>query len=132
MQALVTLFLATFTLAVAPGDTAVNPSATFADQWANHYKCYTVRPVPFQIMVTTDDQFGHADTQVFEPRLLCNPVSKNGEPVPQPEVHLVCYRIQDEPPHVPRKVLVQNQFGEMVLQTEVEDLLCVPSTKIEL
>ena len=31
---------------------------------------------------------------VVEPRLLCNPVEKNGEDIQNPDDHLVCYKVE--------------------------------------
>jgi hypothetical protein len=111
----------------------------------NHYKCYKVRPAKgepkFQErLVDLDDQFESKLTEVVKPRFLCNPVDKNGEGVPDPGNHLVCYRIDDAPGE-PRFVRVQadilDQFGEQDLNTLRGDcrkasFLCLPSAKREL
>jgi hypothetical protein len=70
----------------------------------NHFKCYKVRSkgsgfVP--LTVTVADQFETKMTRVLKPLLLCNPVDKNGEGIPDPACHLTCYRIRDAPGQLP-------------------------------
>jgi hypothetical protein len=109
----------------------------------NHYKCYRVRrtagePKFTQRDVQLVDQFENKNTTVVRPSLLCNPVNKNGEGVPAPGSHLVCYRIRDvrgQTPFVPQQPNVTDQFVVQDLQTTRRTdcsktrLLCVPSSK---
>ncbi len=51
----------------------------------------------------------------YVPKLLCNPVDKNGEGIPGPKSHLVCYEIKDDPEGTAervKEVMVKNQFQE--------------------
>jgi len=107
----------------------------------DHYKCYAVAVtpdtpafVPIQVQVS-DPNFGEDKTfDVKRPRLLCNPVDKNGEGIIDVDTHQVCYDVRPaigQPPHVKRNsVFTNNQFGAEQLDTQGERLLCVPSTKI--
>lgn len=98
----------------------------------NHFKCYSVEGENLNQTVNLVDQFGNVTTSVRVPKLLCNPADKNGEGIPNPLAHLVCYTIKDltHPPQTP-DVLVNNQFGEAQLDVIKSQLLCVPSTKLE-
>ena len=85
--------------------------------------------------MTVTDQF-RTTPGVFDvkkPRHLCTPVSKNGEPVHNPDAHLVCYvarPARGQAKHVPRApVYVHDQFGPQTLATVKEDELCIPSLK---
>jgi hypothetical protein len=111
----------------------------------NHFKCYRVtqaRGSDFQeTNVFVEDQFETKQTELMRPLLLCNPVNKNNEGVPDPSGHLTCYKIRDvpgQPAFVPRPVEFEDQFtADEVPTTRRTDcsssrLLCVPSTKEEL
>jgi len=86
--------------------------------------------------VTVADQFrttaGTFD--VKKPKHLCTPVSKNGEPIPNPDAYLVCYLAKPArgvAKHVPvTPVYVNNQFGPEILRTVKDDELCIPSLKM--
>ena len=100
----------------------------------NHFKCYQVLDwgewEPRKVELK--DQFGASVARVIEPRLLCNPVDKNGEGIPAPENHLVCYTIQDDPQGPTervKEVMVKNQFQKGPLWVGTGNLLCVPSLK---
>jgi hypothetical protein len=110
----------------------------------NHFKCYKVREKPgsrfTERTVSVADQFETKSTRVIRPLLLCNPVDKNGEGIPSPSCHLVCYRIKDavgQTPLPPQDVLVTDQFTSGDVHAFTGDCrkvayLCVPSTKTEL
>jgi hypothetical protein len=108
----------------------------------NHYKCYSVLRARGQKRfeqreVTLEDQFEFKNTIVKRPKLLCNPVDKNGEPVPSPESHLVCYSItdaagQDRFDRTP--VEIEDQFNSGSAKAVRGDcrevsFMCVPSLK---
>jgi hypothetical protein len=109
----------------------------------NHFKCYRARvtrgtPRFGEQEVQLNDQFEMKATEVIRPLLLCNPVNKNGEGIPSPANHLVCYKITDlpgQPPFVPVTPNVTDQFVIQDLQTSRRTdcgrtrLLCVPSSK---
>ena len=106
----------------------------------NHFKCYEVE-------VTEDTpEFERREVRVFDPnfeedrtlevknpKLLCNPVDKNGEGIIDEENHLLCYDVkpaEDQPKHEKREsVFTNNQFGPEQLDTKKEKELCVPSMK---
>jgi len=95
-----------------------------------HYQCYTVvQPTPFRPrQVRLQDQFGLKTVNVLAPRLLCAPVSKNGQLLADRESHLVCYSIQGgQTPN--RRVEISNQFGRLQFGVQTAILLCVPSLK---
>jgi hypothetical protein len=96
----------------------------------DHFKCYSVTGPRVNVRASLTDQFESATALVKEPKLLCNPVDKNGEGIPNPSAHLVCYEIE-EPRFQPRDVSVNNQFGQAPLKVKAPELLCVPSTKKE-
>ena len=117
--------------ASAPAQSPVEPGPF--DDVTNHYKCYDV----FEFdnfeprVVRLRDQFGQSQDKVIRPRYLCNPVSKNHEPIPHPEFHLVCYEILEDTEPAEFKVLVKNQFGVQTLKVQRPELLCLPSSKEE-
>jgi hypothetical protein len=95
------------------------------------FKCYSVQGANLGATVNLVDQFESVQgVNVTKPRLLCNPVDKNGEGIPNPLAHLVCYEIK-QPHFRQRDVLVSNQFGQAQLKVKAPELLCVPSTKNE-
>ena len=100
----------------------------------NHFKCYQVLDWTEydRRKVELRDQFGASVAYVIEPRLLCNPVDKNGEGIPNKENHLVCYEIKDDPTGPTervKEVMIRNQFQEGPLWVGMANLLCVPSEK---
>lgn len=100
----------------------------------NHYKCYDiVSSEPFHpIDASLRDQFGITGAVVIRPVFHCNPVNKNGEGIPYPDVHLLCYEIQDSPFLGLWDLRIENQFGRLRIKTERARLLCVPSYKFHL
>lgn len=101
----------------------------------NHYQCYDVRKWDGKIDpqdVTVRDQFGKYGQFVVEPVMLCNPVDIMGMGIPNPEVHLTCYRTDpnNDGDLKPQDVVVNNKLGEQKLRLRrVSQLLCVTSTK---
>ena len=101
---------------------------------ANHFKCYQILDwTEFEPRrVELKDQFGASVARVLEPRMLCNPVDKNGEGIPNPKYHLTCYEIQDDPqgdtPRV-KEVMIRNQFQEGPLWVGSAPSICVPTQK---
>jgi hypothetical protein len=113
---------------------------TVSDLNINHFKCYRVRQGPPKFVpeeVLLADQFETKVTVVRRPRLLCNPVDKNGEEIIAPWSHLTCYGIRDvegQEKFSGREVSVADQFGERDLKAFRGNCsnsrhLCVPSTK---
>lgn len=100
----------------------------------NHYKCYDVPQFgPFAARgVTLKDQFGFTRAEVVRPFLHCNPVDKNNEGIPYPDVHLLCYEIIDSPIIGPWGLQIHNQFGSLNIRAYQPRVLCVPSYKYHL
>jgi hypothetical protein len=101
---------------------------------ANHFKCHQVLDwaewEPRRVELK--DQFGASVAHVIQPMMLCNPVDKNGEGIPNPEYHLTCYRIEDDPTGPTervKEVMIRNQFQEGPLWVGMANVLCVPSQK---
>ena len=103
---------------------------------ANHYKCYPIlghsdfRP----LRVHLKDQFWSTKVEVLRPVYLCNPVRKTTEDgtsyePPQPEAHLVCYEIREDPPTRDWEVRTLDQFGWLNLRGNAASLLCLPAAK---
>jgi hypothetical protein len=103
----------------------------------DHFKCYDAKTRPgtpkFQPQtVTLVDQFEAKDTKVLKPDSLCNPVSKNDEPIIDETAHLKCYDIKDvsgQEPFEPREVVADDQFGTEQLTVTKSRRLCVPASK---
>ncbi len=100
----------------------------------NHYKCYDiVSSDPFHPLdASLRDQFGVTGAVVIRPLFHCNPVNKNGEGIPYPDVHLLCYEIQDNPYLGVWPLRIFNQFGWLGIKADRARLLCVPSYKYHL
>ena len=97
-----------------------------------HYKCYRVRVVgtPFTpVTAGAADQFGTRALAIRKPVSLCNPASKNGSAVQDPNRHLLCYAVR---PAVEGAslVYVNNQFGPHTMKLNREGSFCVPSLKV--
>jgi cysteine-rich repeat protein len=106
-----------------------------SETYPGHYLCYRTKPArdeprfePRDVGLT--DAFGSSTAQVKAPRSLCNPVSKNAEPLFDPAAHLVSYPIRSAAKHEKRLDLpVANQFPFIALDTVKEERLLVPSAK---
>jgi hypothetical protein len=101
-----------------------------SDGWP-HFECYAIEefaPESEVRRVKLRDQFGIEKTHIGRIKRLCTPVDKNGEGIPDPELHLVCYEIlKGQYPQVP--VETNNQFGRARMKVLQAQELCVPSTK---
>ncbi len=80
------------------------------------------------------DQFNQPTLfDVTEIKRLCNPVSKDGGEIQNPDNHLLCYRVEraeDEAKFEDVKdIHTNNQFGPLQLDAEKWRELCVPSEK---
>jgi hypothetical protein len=85
----------------------------------DHFLCYHVLPTQFAGPkgISVIDQFNvqpPLPVQVNGRDSLCNPVSKNGEPIPNKETHLMGYLVRLPADYKPlnKTVIVSNQFGE--------------------
>lgn len=137
--------------------TVLRPTRLCAPTWKNftgqfppepepprlsHFLCYEARystPADtFELIppsVTLVDQFGTSQNPVFEPRELCNPVTKTmqGQVTPAlfPEAHLACFRITQASFGSPLP-FTKNQFGFARVKVKAPVRLCLPSFKQEI
>jgi len=101
----------------------------------NNYQCYEVLKTDGKIQnnnVTVTDQFGKYGQYVAKLRYVCNPVSIDGQRVPEPEVHLACFITDpNNNSHLKeQQVLTSNRFGDQKsVLNRVSQLLCVTSKK---
>jgi hypothetical protein len=96
-----------------------------------YFECYRVeRPTPQseRLRAALEDQFGSFKTRLGRITKICTPVSKNGEGIPDKDLHLVCYQILDLH-DAQRPVITTNQFGLAKMYVRESQELCVPSTK---
>jgi len=103
----------------------------------NHFKAYKVlRGDSISKKVTLVDQFDRKLQQketAFVGKLVyfCTPVEKNNEPIYDKENHLAVYLIKSlGSEHLPRNILIRNQFGTDSLRVEKSYMLAVPSKKL--
>ena len=100
----------------------------------DHFKCYRIRGKGFTKRdVTLTDQFETRTDTVLKPKLLCTPVNKNNEGIPNPALHLTCYTLKAAP-FTPQAITVLDQFGEQSGQPFAGECskrahICVPSIK---
>jgi hypothetical protein len=101
----------------------------------DHFKCYRVRGKGFATRtVTLADQFETRTETVLKPRLVCNPVDKNGGGIRNPDEHLTCYTLKSGGTFAPVPVDIGDQFGgtggsSLRGECRKRSLLCVPSEK---
>ncbi len=95
----------------------------------DHFVCYHVKPQDTfkQQTVTLQDQFGLNKALVLRIETLCAPTRKNGGPVVDPAVHLLCYDIETAAKGP--GVQVRTQFGLMKASLGRATLLCEPASK---
>lgn len=104
----------------------------------DHFLCYLVQPPQFAGPpgISVIDQFNikPLPIAVSGRDSLCNPVSKNEEPVPNKASHLLGYRLRlPQRPPLNIRVIVSNQFGEKQQLTVLQPIkLLVPTGKAEL
>jgi hypothetical protein len=95
----------------------------------DHYLVYDAYGSPVVVNVSLNDQWGNqTDVLVYEPWYFATPVSKNGTPIVDPDVHLVIYWISGG--YFSETVQVANQFGNRTLNVSSLDYLAVPSEKV--
>jgi hypothetical protein len=124
--------LMTFGCPGPPFDVGQCPAAA-----TDHFQCYDAKTAPgtpnfMPRDVTLADQFWSRWVTVQKPKALCNPVDKDGEGIHDPTAHLTCYELKEiggQPPFQRRDVLVEDQFGRLILSVEKAQTLCVPSEK---
>lgn len=98
----------------------------------NHYQCYDTvdwGKLP-EGTYKVKDQFRRNEVEIVRPLFLCNPVDKNGEGVPAPDVHLLCYETRPADPDPETYVAaVGNQVEDNRYYVRNPHILCVPSKK---
>lgn len=95
-----------------------------------HFECYDAEiGEEFEFRaVKLVDQFAKATEKLGVITRICTPVSKNGEKIPNPKLHLVCYEIL-EGHEVFETVETTNQFDTQKMKVLRARELCVPSLK---
>jgi YVTN family beta-propeller protein len=111
---------------------------------ADHFLCYkaktTERTPKFEPRdVTLADQFETGRFKVEKPASLCAPAEKNDEGIGDTDTHLESYKIKpaededdedhEEEPEPRTRVLVENQFGQLLVDILKPERLLVPSLK---
>ncbi|MBW2579863.1 MAG: proprotein convertase P-domain-containing protein [Deltaproteobacteria bacterium] len=126
----------TWTLTVddrAEGDlgTLYNWSITVGCLGRDHYLTYKIKAEPKfdKVDVVLTDQFQSGTFTVEKRETLLTPVDKNGEGISDSETHLLGYKIKGPKFDTVPKVLVENQFGLLVVDVEKPEDLLVPASK---
>jgi hypothetical protein len=86
-----------------------------------HYVCYQAVQRP-----TVGDGFGEQVLTVLD-LVLCNPASKNGSEIKDPDRHLLCFPVTGR--HETERFTAVNQFGHEELDVGRESQFCLPSSK---
>lgn len=105
----------------------------------DHYKCYQGKDLKNPKFIKlkckdntgpqTVDQFSNECVDVQKVKFVCNPVSKNGSTINDPDAHLICYQIKGAKFKPGPKVQVSTQFQVSQFEVRKAKLLCVPGTK---
>jgi hypothetical protein len=96
----------------------------------DHQKVYRIgEGPPFTGLLELRDQFGFGNYQYQGPFWLSTPVQKNTEPIRDPATHYLWYEIFKPLIDPVRQVVVQNQFGEGLLEVRNAHYLLVPALK---
>lgn len=96
-----------------------------------HFECYRVEQarVPWrERRVRLEDQFGSLDSRLGPITRICTPVSKNGEAIPDKDLHLVCHALRERR-DARTRVRTDNQLGTATMLVRDSQELCVPSRK---
>jgi hypothetical protein len=96
---------------------------------ADHYKAYVGGAEPCEPRpVTLTDQFDGGPAAIGPPTLLLAPGDKNGGGIADEATHYLGYPFV-EPQGTPRAVVLNNQFGDLMVRLEQPSFLLVPSRK---
>jgi len=117
-------------LMVPSAKSLTSPPPPLGPTTLDHFQCYKTHGRTRLDNIKVEDEFGTIHVDIKRPSRLCEAVSKNGEVVPQPNAHLMCYdvrlnagssliRVAD--------VFVDNQFGPQTMRRYRTRELCVPS-----
>jgi hypothetical protein len=101
----------------------------------DHFECYRAKGPIVKGPVILQDQFDallktKETAQSLIPVLFGVPVSKNGEPLLHPTIHLAIYEFDERPMTKPIQVTAADQFGIHVLEAVGSVMLAVPTAKI--
>jgi len=96
----------------------------------DHYLGYEAKetkdsPDFIQRLVRLEDQFMSGNYNVEKTKMLYNPVDKNGEGISDEFTHLKAYKIKEGQ----NNILVENQFGKLIVDATKAELLLVPTAK---
>ncbi len=95
------------------------PPTTPPPPRVNHYLCYFVEEArKVDEPMVLKDQFETTDTYGLTPYLFGVPVTKNGEPIVLPEVHLAIYRL--EPGLFPPVFHIVNTMDQVQMHRELQ------------
>jgi hypothetical protein len=95
----------------------------------DHYKTYETLGPTFNGQVFMRDQFGEEQTTFMQMSKFATPVSKNDEPIYDPEAHLSWWEFDPSQPHPIRIVDVENQFGTFDWTVRDPRYLLLPALK---
>jgi hypothetical protein len=85
------------------------------------------------VNATFVDQFQGFSSLVAKPIRLCNPASKNNEPITDPDSHLVCYDLEPNGDNAGPSIPILNQFftpNGTSIDVGFASGVCVPSAKV--
>jgi hypothetical protein len=103
-----------------------------ADDTLDHFECFTTRGgLARASNIAIEDEFGTMMVDVKRPSQLCVPINKNGEGIPDPADHLMCYEVRlttSSPFTAAGAVFVDNQFGPDTFEAFRPRELCVPAS----
>jgi hypothetical protein len=126
-----------FSAIVVLGSLSFSPLATGAE--SNHFLCYkthiTAGTPKFAGIkgLRLADQFEDKLFDIKNPLYLCTPADQNNEGIVDPTTHLEGYQIKmtkGEPEYIRQThITVENQFGELVVDTLIPNELLVPTAE---
>ena len=128
----------TITLATRDGNTGfpIDVGGIDTVNWLNivggcpisgeHFLSYQIK---HKAEVFLADQFIQGFFRIGEPVALLNPADKDGGGIFDPDTHLVSYKVKDPEFDKVENVLVENQFGQFVVDVKKPDRLLVPASK---
>lgn len=67
--------------------------------------------------------------EIVKPKLICNPVSKDGSPIADPALHYCCYQTKCAPT-VKALYDIEDQFSTLRFQTKKPRFFCTACTKV--
>ena len=119
-------------------DTDGDGKGDACDDDPDHYLLYKTKdqsdPRLTNQTVTLEDQFGGGTYEIYvkKPNRLGNPADKNGEGISDPNTHLVGYniKVKSQKPDRVDGIHVEDQFGELFVDSKKLESLLVPSTKL--